>query len=319
MKYEGGKSKGKPIVLVFHNIHDHGTEIMDEWILEVETRSRNKVHFIKTSGENPEAIKAADVVRDVPAESDRYTLLNLVQIPFIFPSATVGSKVIAQLYQEYPELQRELSDVKVVGLGIGAYMAIYSSRLWGPIRSLEDFKGARTRSLSLIDRVIESLGGKPEHVGFSEIGRLLETGKLDATVLGVLPGHQFKLADGIAPYCTLTGKTSITMHPMRIYMKWDTWNRLPPDIQKIIDDIGPAGSDYWFAVKSGQDADRHLVEALEYIEQKGQLIKLSSEELERWYRLARPHRDSVIEEVEARGLPGRKFFARMNELVAGYS
>ena len=310
---------GKLMELVLHNIHDHGTEIMDEWIREVETRSGGRVRFVKTSGENPQALKAADVVRDVPAEGDRYPLLNLIQIPFIFPSSKVGSRVIAQLYEEYAELQRELSDVKVVGLGIGAYMAIYSSRLRGPIRRIEDFKGARTRSLSMIDRVIETLGGIPEHVGFSEIGRLMATGKLDATVLGILPGHQFKLADGIAPYCTLTGKTSITMHPMRIYMKWDTWNRLPPDIQKIIDDIGPAGADCWFAVQSGRDADRHLVEALEYIEQKGQLIELAPEELERWHRLVRPHRDAAIAAAETRGLPARKFFDRMNELVATYS
>ena len=319
MKYKPGESKGNPIELVLHNIHDHGTEIMDEWIREVETRTGGRVRFVKTSGENPGAIKAADVVRDVPAESDSYPLLNLIQIPFIFPSSTVGSKVIAQLYEEYPELQRELSDVKIVGLGIGAYMAIYSSRLWGPIRSIEDFKGARTRSLSVIDGVVESLGGQPEHVGFSEIGRLLETGKLDATVLGILPGHQFKLADGVAPYCTLTGKTSITMHPMRIYMKWDTWNRLPADVQNILDDIGPTGADCWFAVQSGRDADSHLVEALEYIERQGQLITLTPGELERWYRLARPHQDSLIEDVAARGLPARKFFDRMNELVAGYS
>lgn len=299
---------------MFHNIHEHGTEIMDEWIREVETRSRHNLRFIKTSGEDPDAVKAADIVRDVPAIG--YPLLNLVQIPFIFPNATVGSKVIARLYREYPELQKEMNDVKVVGLGIGAYMAIFSSRRWGPIRSLEDFKGARTRSLPLIDGVIESLGGKPEHVGFSAIGRLLETGKLDATVLGVLPGQQFKLADGIAPNCTLTGKTAITMHPMRVYMKWDTWNSLPPDIQKIIDAIGPAGPDGWFAAQSGRDADRHLVEALEYIKRKGRLIDLSPEELERWHRLALPHRDSIIAEVETRGLPAKKFFARLNELVA---
>jgi TRAP-type C4-dicarboxylate transport system substrate-binding protein len=309
----------KPIELLFHNIHEHGTEIMDRWMREVETRTGGRVRFARTAGENPGAIKAADLVRDVPASGDRYPLLNLVQVPFIFPSSIVGSKVVAQLYAEYTELQKELSDTKVVGLGLGAYMAVYSSRAWGPIRNTGDFKGARTRSLTLIDGFIEALGGRPEHVGFSEIRGLLETGRLDATVLGILPGHQFKLADGAAPYCTITGQTSITMHPMRIYMKWDTWHRLPLDIQRVIDAMGPAGSDCWFAVQGGLDADRHLVEAAEYIEKKGQRIQLAPEELERWHRLSQPSRDTAIAGAEARGLPAGKFFNRMNELIAEYS
>lgn len=319
MNSNGEESQEKPLELVFHNIHDHGVEIMDMWMNEVMTRTSGRVCFTKSSGEDPKAIRAADLVRDVPAMSDRYPLLNLVQIPFIFPSSTVGSKVIAQLYAEFSELRDELSDVKVVGLGIGALMVIFSSHAWGPIRTLEDFKGARTRSLTQIDGVVETLGGKPMHVGWFEMPRLLETGELDAAVLGVLPGHMFKLADGAAPYCTIAGNTSITMHPMRTYMKWDTWNSLPPDICKIIDEIGPTGSDCWFAIQSGLDADAHLREALDYIKQKGELIEVSPEELKRWRQLIQPHLDLAVNNIEAAGLPGRKFFNRMIDLVAKYS
>ena len=313
------ESQEKPIELVFHNIHDHGTEIADMWMNEVKTRTGGRVRFRKTSGEEPGALKTADLVRDVPAMGDRYPLLNLIQIPFIFPSSTVGSKVIAQLYVEFSELRDELSDVKVVGLGIGAILAIFSSKTWGPIRTLEDFKGARTRSMPLIDGIIEAFGAKPMHIGWFEMPRLLETGKLDALVLGVLPAHMFKLADGAAPYCTVAGKKSITMHPMRMYMKWDTWNSLPPDIRKTIEEIGPAGSDCWYAVQSGRDADSHLREALEYIDQKGELIKVTPKELKRWRQLIQPYRDSAVDDVAAKGLPARRFFNRMIELVEEYS
>jgi TRAP-type C4-dicarboxylate transport system substrate-binding protein len=305
--------------LVFHNIHDHGVGIMEMWMKEIETRSGGSVGFTKSSGEDKKLIAAADAVRDVPAASDRYPLLNLIQTPFVFNNSTVGSRVVAQLYAEFAELREELSDVKVVGLGIGALMAIFSSRKWGPIRTMADFKGARTRSLPMIDDVIEALGALPVHVGYLEIGNLLATGQLDATVLGILPAHMFKLADGTAPYCTLAGDRSITMHPMRIYMKWDSWNRLPPDIRKIIEETGPAGADCWFATHSGPDADNSLIEAMENIENKGELIRISADELQRWQQLIQPKLESSLSQLEARGLPGRKFFSRMNELVAGYS
>jgi TRAP-type C4-dicarboxylate transport system substrate-binding protein len=309
---------GEPIELVFHNIHEHSTGIMDMWINEIETRTGGRVRFTKSTGENPELIAAADVVRDVPAMSNRYPLLNLVQVPFVFPDSTVGSRVIAQLYAEFHELRDELSDVKVVGLGIGALMAIFSSKAWGPIRALEDFKNAKIRSLLPIDGIVKALGGKPLHVGYLEISHLLETGQLDASVLGILPAYYFKLAEEAAPYCTIPGERSITMHPIRIYMKWDTWNNLPSDIRQVIKEIGPAGSDCWYAVRSGRDADNHLLKAIEYIKQKGELIKIAPEELDRWRQLIRPHLDSMVSNVEAQGLPGKKVFKRMNKLVTEY-
>lgn len=185
------KSRDKQLELVFHNIHDHGVEIMDMWMNEVETRTRGRVRFTKSSGKSRSSIEGADVVRDVPAAGEQYPLLNLIQIPFIFPGSTVGSRVVAQLYAEFSELRDELSDVKVVGLGIGALMAIFSGQAWGPIRTLDDFKGARTRSLPMIDGFIRALGARPMHVGFLEISRLLEAGELDATVLGMLPARKF--------------------------------------------------------------------------------------------------------------------------------
>lgn len=313
------KLREKPIELVFHNIHDHGIEITDMWMKAVETRTSGRVHFTKRSGEDLKVITVADVVRDVPAMGGRYHLLDLIQTPFIFPNSTVGSKVIAQLYAEFSELRNELSDVKVVGLGIGALMAIFSSRAWGPIRTLEDFKGARIRSLQPIDGVIEAFGAKPQHVGFLQISQLLETGELDATVLGIIPAKMFKLAERAAPYCTIVETRSITMHPMRTFMRWSAWNSLPSDIQKIIEEIGPAGGDCWFAIQSGWDADNHLQEALEYLRENGELIKVPQEELKRWQQLIQPLRDSAISTVEAKGLPGRKFFNRMIKLVEKYS
>ena len=236
------------IELVFHNIHDHGVSITKLWTEEIERRSGGRVHFSLHTGGGPQLTAKADAVRDVPAGGGgQYPLLDLVQTPLVFPSATTGSRVIAQLYAEFPALREELNDVKVAGLSLGATMAIFSSRKWGPIRTLADFKGARTRSLLPIDSAMAALGAIPLHVDYLDIARQLESGELDATILGLLPAKMFDLADHDTPYCTLTGNLSITMHPMRTYFKWDSWQKLPPDIQKIIDSLGPAGGDCWFA------------------------------------------------------------------------
>jgi hypothetical protein len=109
------------------------------------------------------------------------------------------------------------------------------------------------------------------------------------------------------------------MHPMRTFVKWSVWNSLPSDIQRIIEEIGPAGGDCWFATQNGQDADNHLLKAMEYLKKNGELFKVLPEELKRWQQLIQPVMNSAINNIEAQGLPGKKFFNRMTELVEKYS
>ena len=308
----------KRVELKFHNIHNHGTDIAGMWMNEIDKRSEGRVRFTITEGDDQELINNADIVRDTPALDSRYSLLNLVQIPFIFPNSSTGSKVIAQLYTEFSELRSELNDNKVLGLGTGALMAVFSNHSKGPIRTLEDFRGTRIRSLSLMDRIFKVLGEVPVRVGWFDMYRLLDTREIDAAFLGVMPAFVFKLAEGPAPFCTITGKNSISMHPMRMYMKWDTWNRLPSDVKNIIDELGPFGAGCWYAVQNGSDSDNHLKEALEDIKKKGEIIEVSEEETQRCGKVIRTEVEAIIAGVESKGLPARRFYTRMLELVREY-
>jgi len=86
-------SPEKPLELVFDEIHGQssGVEITDAWIDEVEKRTNGRVHFTHYYGVDTSITEIADVIRDVPAAGGRYHLLDIIQTPFIFPNATVGS------------------------------------------------------------------------------------------------------------------------------------------------------------------------------------------------------------------------------------
>ena len=43
--------------LIFHNIHDHGTDIGDMWMAEIEKRSGGKVAFSTTIGDDPDLLR----------------------------------------------------------------------------------------------------------------------------------------------------------------------------------------------------------------------------------------------------------------------
>lgn len=308
-----GTESRQPITLVFHNIHEHGVGIIDRWITEVERRTGGRVRFTKTGGEDPGLIRAADVVRDVPAAAAQYPLLGLVQLPLLFPDATTGSRVLAQLYEEFAELREELNDHKIAGLSIGAAMAIFTTPAWGPVKTVDGLKGARIRSLPVIDGALRALGADPVHVPYLDIAGQLRDGRLDATVLGILPARQFRLADGTAPYCLMTGRTSITMHPMRTYLKWESWNGLPEDCRDVIDGLGPSGAGCWFARESGRDADAYFAEALDEFE----TTTFTPQQVEQLRGIIEPEVNRVLMAVEAQGRPARRFYARMRELAAG--
>ncbi len=88
----------EPLELVFHDIHEHGVEIHNLWMQEVERRTCGAVHFTITRGIESSAIEKADVVRDVPARGGVYRLLDLIQTPLMLSGSAAGSKVISQLY-----------------------------------------------------------------------------------------------------------------------------------------------------------------------------------------------------------------------------
>jgi TRAP-type C4-dicarboxylate transport system substrate-binding protein len=303
------------IELVFHNIHEHGVGIIDRWLAAVEEGTGGGVRFSRTGGEDAALIRAADVIRDVPAAATQYPLLGLVQLPLLFPDAAAGSRVLAQLYEEFSELREELNDTKIVGLSIGAPMAIFTTRAWGPVRTLADLRGARIRSLPVIDGALRALGAEPVHVPYLDIAGQMWEGTLDATVLGVLPAHQFRLADGTALHCLRTGRASITMHPMRTYMKWESWRKLPQSYRDVIDSLGPAGAACWFARESGRDADAHFEEALGEFE----VTTFTSKQVEELRQTIQPEVEKVLNAAGAQGRPARRFYERMVELASRYT
>jgi len=97
-------------------------------------------------------------------------------------------------------------------------------------------------------------------------------------------------------------------------MKWESWKKLPKDYQTIIDDLGPAGADCWFARESGIDADAHFDSALEEFD----VTVFTDDQVAEVRDIIRPEVDDVLDAVEGRGLPGRRFYERMTELTAEY-
>lgn len=305
----------KPVELVFHEIHDHNVAISDLWMKEVERRCQGQVHFTKYVGKELPAGLEVDVFRDVPAKGGTYLLMDLIQMPFVTRKSADASRTIAQLYEEFEAFRKETMDYKVCGLGTGSLMGVFTGKKVGPIKNPNDLKGTRIRSILPIDACLAEIGAAPIHVNYLELKDDMISGKIDAAVLGLLPAQMFNLVEEVAPYCMLAVDRNISTHPMRVAMKWESWNKLPADAQKAIDELGPAGGNCWFAKHIGPDFDKSLEDgALKYVREKGHVGTWDLADLDEWIRRMQPGVDARIKLAEDRGLPGRKFYERILQL-----
>jgi TRAP-type C4-dicarboxylate transport system substrate-binding protein len=104
-----------------------------------------------------------------------------------------------------------------------------------PLRTLEDFKGAKVRShgTTLTDW-ITGVGGDAQFVAFAEVYVALERGILDAGVSGATAGHGLRWYE-VAKY--LDGPFRSFPADFIIINK-GAWDKLPPDIQQILIEEG---------------------------------------------------------------------------------
>jgi TRAP-type C4-dicarboxylate transport system substrate-binding protein len=99
-------------------------------------------------------------------------------------------------------------------------------------------------------------------------------------------------------------------------MNKDVWNSLPPDVQQVIDGLGRE-----MALWTGTYLDNHVKESLAWAEKEQglQVISLPPEEKARWEAALQGVTGKYVQEVEARGLPGREFLNRLLALKEKYA
>jgi TRAP-type C4-dicarboxylate transport system substrate-binding protein len=158
----------------------------------------------------------------------------------------------------------------------------------------------KIRAFGAVTKIVNALGGTPVSMPMGDT--------YDALSRGVVEGS-------IAPYEALEGwrwgevvKFTTEAWGMSyssaffVAMNKDKWNALPPDIQKIIEQINEEyiekhGKAWADIDKSGKDFTIKL---------GNKIISLSREENERWAKAVSPILDDYVNSMKAKNLPGEE-------------
>lgn len=145
------------------------------------------------------------------------------------------------------------------------------------IRTLEDWKGKSIRTNHA--DIVEALGGTVKDVPMAEVFDSISKGVLDGVVGSPEPLRSWKLGD-------VCKKITINPAPAQPSIMWynamnmNTWNSLPPDIQKIFTEVSEE-----YVGKLGLTWDEQAVAGVEYSKSLGNTIYvLPDEETARWQK-----------------------------------
>lgn len=316
----------KPIVLKFACPEPSEAadvvQIINPWLNEIEERSGGRVkierYWVETLVSLPDSYQATvdgvvDIANFFPSLVPGKFPLD--EVEFLPPMDVIcwrPTRVYSELYQKFPEIGAQYAEVKFLwaSIEIGAFIATTEK----PVRKLEDCQGLKIVSIGRTMALrAENLGFTPVPIMPLEVYSSLETGIIDAVPHALKSLYVLKAGE-ITRYLTLVRLSGMIQ---AYIMNLDKWNSLPPDIQKIIDDVDAEYS----TELCDEERWRIHNEALSGLTREFniEIIELSPEETARWVEADKPVVESYAAELEAKGLPGKTLFEEYYRLERKYS
>jgi TRAP-type C4-dicarboxylate transport system substrate-binding protein len=287
------------------------------YLKEIEKRTNGKVKFnffhtstLVKSHQTHQALQSglADVVLPLAiwAFERQYPVSRILQLPFIADSSLHGTLLYYRAYHEIPEVKKEYSDLKIIGLHMGDVANI---GFVGPAaQNLEMMKGKRifTGSAASVDMM--NLWGATARTGkMEEVFMSLQTGGLDGALFPITPAFHLKLTEAMKNWTIIdAGGTCV---PLAMSLK--TWQSLPPDVQKEIEGLMPSVSRFCGTITT---KERSWVN--EEVKKKGgQLYSLPKEEREKWEKAVQPLFDGWAADVKKIGIDGQAVLKKVKALA----
>jgi TRAP-type C4-dicarboxylate transport system substrate-binding protein len=236
----------------------------------------------------------------------RFPLTEVINLPFMVGSAEIGVKVLND-----PELRGKYLDAEHKGVKI---LMLFTHQPGGAhttkkaIRTLDDFKGQRLRFASPTVRdFVQVLGATPVGVPPTEIAEQLQKGTIDGTLIDYGgAGIAFKLG-GIVKHST---ELYAYVTSFGLAMNEDFWNKLPPDLKKLVTDTTTGREQ-----EVGQAWDALDVPGKKaLLDGGGEAIRFSAADNEKVRKIGADLSETKVKELDGKGLPARAVYNMMRQL-----
>ncbi len=286
---------------------------MEQWKKEVEKRTNGKVTVKTFPGGTllgPKNMMDGVIAGQADIgclcmayQPGRFMVTNATSLPLGIPDARTGSLALWDLYEKYkPE---SFSKVKVLAMFTTTPSNIMSNI---PIRTLEDIRGVDIRASGGAAQILKAWGANQVGMPMSETPEALQKGVVDGLFSSLEVMKDFKFAE----YCPYTTITTSVIYPFAAVMNMDTWNKLPDDVKKVIDDLRVEHTEW-----TGAFWDSHVVEAMDWSVKNHnvEVIELDEAEKAKWDAKVKFITQNWVKDAESKGFPGEQIVGDIESLI----
>lgn len=221
-------------------------------------------------------------------------VITLPGLPYTDPMQ--ASRALWSVYEKFPSVAKPYADNKVLALYTSDVFNLVSVK---PIRSLEDLKGKKIRTVAgPLVSALESLGAIPVVMPMPDVYLGLQRGTLDGTLASWEPYNGFRFYE-VAKYVVTNAPFGFSF--FGVAMNKRSYDRLPADGKHAIDSLSGLEGSVWFA-EHFSFSSRSVLETLRGKGIEVNTIELTPEERARWVeRCAGPVWEKWVGNAEEKG------------------
>jgi TRAP-type C4-dicarboxylate transport system substrate-binding protein len=295
-------------------------KIHQRWADMIEQKSggrlKIKLYFSESLAKSTEVLKAtqtgvADLTYYVVGTDRHITPLSMVtRLPFLgMPSMSVATSIWMELYNKFPEIQKEWRGVRIVSpASLPADFMHFTKK---DIRVPSDIKGLRVICRGEWPTVLKNLGAGPVEMPIGEWYMSLERGVADGIITHFPVTYTTKILE-LLKHHTMLSEGTVSIAMSLFLMNLDVWNKLPRDLQKIVEEAGVWQREEIIKSDEGEQ-ERIINQAKTTMGHTFSYLKPEEDQL--WIKLGGiPIYEKWIADNEANG-PAKKIFEETKRLL----
>jgi TRAP-type transport system periplasmic protein len=256
----------------------------------------------------------------------RFSMSEVISLPFLaLPSgtvdgkkvgpATVNSRVLQELYETVPEVQKEWAQTKLLFLHTTDPFFLVAKK---PVKNIADAQGLKIAVLGsgpTLD-MWKKLGASPVYMPAPTVLESGQKGVIDAVAVNWANLGTYRYNE-VFPYATdMTSFVTI----FGTVMNLDIWKSMPADIQNQITSVsGQSGATFAGETAFGEAAKNDILNRIKTQGSKLEIISLDPGEQDKMKSLAgKPVWNEWIASMKAKGQPADKVLDAVLKLIDKY-
>ena len=254
---------------------------------------------------------AADLAYHVTAYTPGpFEVARGVEMPFMSPSAEVGSQAAYDWYDRNIGFDTEFSDVKVVSIFVHGPGAVHSKK---PVKTLEDLANLKIRVGGGGVRIAEALGAAPVAIPAPGAYESLQKGVTEAAMFPWESIRGFKLNELVSYHTDIPGGLYTTF--FAVIMNRAKYDALSDEHKQVLDQVG--GVEGARILGAGWDAADEAGRAAKA--EGAEVYTLPEEEVARWAEKLTFVEEDWVKLANERGHDGAALLEDLKATIAKYS